>query len=150
MKSKILILAAVVLLAACGGNSQKKAAATKVADSTAQVPDMSTAEIALDYQGTYTGLLPAADCPGIETHLDLHKDNTFNLLENYVDRDTEIDTKGTYTVKGNLLTLSPQEHGTPRYYKVEENRLRQLDADQQPVTGKLANNYVLNKIGENL
>ncbi|HSH50375.1 MAG TPA: copper resistance protein NlpE N-terminal domain-containing protein, partial [Bacteroidales bacterium] len=30
-------------------------------------PDMHTSEISLDWQGTYKGVLPCADCPGIET-----------------------------------------------------------------------------------
>ena len=70
MKSGILILAAVALLAACGGNTQKKAASGG-AETVAEAPDMHTAETSLDYQGTYAGTLPAADCPGIETRLTL-------------------------------------------------------------------------------
>ena len=78
MKSRILILAAAALLAACGGNTQKKAASGG-AETVAEAPDMHTAETSLDYQGTYAGTLPAADCPGIETRLTLKKDGTFDL-----------------------------------------------------------------------
>ena len=78
MKSGILILAAAALLAACGGNTQKKAAAGGT-ETVAGMPDMHTAETSLDYQGTYAGTLPAADCPGIETRLTLKKDGTFDL-----------------------------------------------------------------------
>ena len=62
----------------------------------------------------------------------------------YLERDSEFDEKGTYKVKGNLLTLTPMD-GQPEYYKVEENQVRKLDADKQPVTGALAENYVLKK-----
>jgi hypothetical protein len=48
-------------------------------------------------------------------------------------------------VRGNLLTLTPENGEGVEYYKVEENRLRRLDADKQPVTGPLAENYVLKK-----
>lgn len=72
MKSGILILAAAALLAACGGNTQKKAAAGGT-ETVAGMPDMHTAETSLDYQGTYAGTLPAADCPGIETRLTLKR-----------------------------------------------------------------------------
>ena len=126
MKSGILILAAAALLAACGGNTQKKAASGG-AETVAEAPDMHTAETSLDYQGTYAGTLPAADCPGIETRLTLKN------------------TKGGYSVRGNLLTLTPENGEGVEYYKVEENRLRRLDADKQPVTGPLAENYVLKK-----
>ena len=47
-------------------------------------------------------------------------------------------------MKGNLLTLTPMD-GQPEYYKAEENQVRKLDADKQPVTGALAENYVLKK-----
>ena len=144
MKSGILILAAAALLAACGGNTQKKAASGG-AETVAEAPDMHTAETSLDYQGTYAGTLPAADCPGIETRLTLKKDGTFDLHMKYIDRDSEFDEKGAFTVKENLLTLTPSEGGQPQYYKVEENRLRRLDADKQPVTGPLDENYVLKK-----
>ena len=38
--------------------------------------DMHTAEISLDYYGTYKGTLPAADCPGINVTLTLNKNKT--------------------------------------------------------------------------
>ena len=147
MKSGILILAAAALLAACGGNTQKKAASGG-AETVAEAPDMHTAETSLDYLGVYKGRLPAADCPGIETTLTLAPDGSYALHLKYIDRDSEFDEKGAFTVKENLLTLTPSEGGQPQYYKVEENRLRRLDAEKQPVTGALADNYVLQKTTE--
>lgn len=132
----VLALAA-GMLAACGGKGTKKA--------TTQAPDMHTAELALDYEGTYTGTIPAADCPGIEVTLTLHPDGKYTEHNKYIDRDSEFDEKGAYAVKGNLLTLTPAKSEGASYYKVEENRLRRLDADKQPVTGALADNYVLTK-----
>ena len=86
------------MLTACGGNSRQK--------TTAGVPDMHNAENALDYQGTYKGVFPAADCPGIEIELTLHNDNTYTMNSSYMDRSEEpIQQTGNYTVKGNLLTL---------------------------------------------
>ena len=144
MKNKVMILAAAITLVACGGNQQKKAVSEKVKADAVKV-DMHDAESSLDYQGTYTGVFPAADCPGIDMRLTLKKDGTYSLHMKYLDRDSEFDEKGAFTVKENLLTLTPSEGGQPQYYKVEENRLRRLDADKQPVTGPLAENYVLEK-----
>ena len=132
MKNKVMILAAAITLVACGGNQQKKAVSEKVKADAVKV-DMHDAESSLDYQGTYTGVFPAADCPGIDS-----------LHMKYLDRDSEFDEKGAYKVKGNLLTLTPMD-GQPEYYKVEENQVRKLNADKQPVTGALAENYVLKK-----
>lgn len=147
MKNKVMILAAAITLVACGGNQQKKAVSEKVKADAVKV-DMHDAESSLDYQGTYTGVFPAADCPGIDMRLTLKKDGTYSLHMKYLDRDSEFDEKGVFTVKENLLTLTPSEGGQPQYYKVEENRLRRLDAEKQPVTGALADNYTLQKTTE--
>lgn len=147
MKNKVMILAAAITLVACGGNQQKKAVSEKVKADAVKV-DMHDAESSLDYQGTYTGVFPAADCPGIDMRLTLKKDGTYSLHMKYLNRDSEFDEKGAFTVKENLLTLTPSEGGQPQYYKVEENRLRRLDAEKQPVTGALADNYVLQKTTE--
>ena len=143
MKNKVMILAAAITLVACGGNQQKKTVTEEVKADAVKV-DMHDAESSLDYQGTYTGVFPAADCPGIDMRLTLKKDGTYSLHMKYLERDSEFDEKGTYKVKGNLLTLTPVD-GQPEYYKVEENQVRKLDADKQPVTGALAENYVLKK-----
>ena len=145
MKKNLLILAAALALVACGGNAPKKTAAAETQATTAEAPDMHTAETSLDYLGTYEGTLPAADCPGIQTTLTLNPDGTYKVHLKYIDRDSEFDEKGAFTVKGNLLTLTPSDGGQPEYYKVEENGVRRLDAEKQPVTGPLAENYILQK-----
>ena len=108
MKNKVMILAAAITLVACGGNQQKKAVSEKVKADAVKV-DMHDAESSLDYQGTYTGVFPAADCPGIDMRLTLKKDGTYSLHMKYLDRDSEFDEKGAYKVKGNLLTLTPMD-----------------------------------------
>ena len=148
MKESLLILAAALVMVSCGGNAQQKAATAGTQQTTAAAPDMHNAETSLDYLGVYTGTLPAADCPGIETTLTLAPDGSYALHLKYIDRDSEFDEKGAFTVKENLLTLTPSEGGQPQYYKVEENRLRRLDAEKQPVTGALADNYTLQKTTE--
>lgn len=45
---------------------------------------MHDAESSLDYQGTYTGVFPAADCPGIDMRLTLKKDGTYSLHMKYL------------------------------------------------------------------
>lgn len=110
-----------------------------------ETPDIHTAETSLDYLGTYEGTLPGADCPGIRTTIVLAADGSYTLHMEYLERDSAFDEKGTFKVEGNLLTLTPDDGENPGYYKVEENRLRHLDADRQPITGELAEHYVLQK-----
>ena len=123
MKKVIILACSCFLLAACG-NSAKTNNSTS-ADSTAtQVADIHNAETSLDYEGTYKGVFPAADCPGIETTLTLNPDKTFTLHSVYIDRDSSFDES---------------------YYKVEENKVRLLNDDKQEITGALAEHYILNK-----
>ena len=129
MKKVIILACSCFLLAACG-NSAKTNNSTS-ADSTAtQVADIHNAETSLDYEGTYKGVFPAADCPGIETTLTLNPDKTFTLHSVYIDRDSSFDEKGTYTLEGNILTLK-EEGGEISYYKVEENKVRLLNDDKK-------------------
>lgn len=135
--------AAALLLVACGGNATKKSAATKAAPAA----ETSAAE-APAYCGTYRGTVPAADCPGIELTLTLSPDGRYEQTWNYLEREGIFTERGPYKVEGNLLTLRPDGDGVPLYYKVEENRLRKLDADRKPIEGELAPYYVLQKIAK--
>ena len=141
---RMLIALAAVALCACGGGARPKAVSGEKAVPS-QAADMHTAETSLDYRGVYRGTFPAADCPGIETTLTLGADGAYTLHMKYIDRDSEFDESGKYDVRDNLLTLMPSGGGSAEYYKVEENRLRRLDAEKRPVAGVLADCYVLDK-----
>ena len=119
MKKIFILVCSCALLAAC--NNSAKTNKSAGADSTSiEVTDIHNAENSLDYEGTYKGVFPAADCPGIETTLTLNPDKTFSLHSVYIDRDSSFDEKGTYTLKDNLLTLN-EEGGELSYYKeIEE------------------------------
>lgn len=52
-------------------------------------------------QSAYSGMLPCADCPGIQTNLTLNADGTFVMEQEYLDKpDGQITTKGTYDING--------------------------------------------------
>ncbi len=105
--------------------------------------DIHTAQNSLDYIGTYTGTFPAADCPGINVELVLNKDYSYTQSMDYIDRNTKFTEKGKFTVEGNILTLMSNDMN--QYYKVGENKLTRLDSDKQPVTGPMADMYILKK-----
>lgn len=135
---------AIAVLSACGNSKKTDNTATDPV-AAEQAADMHTAENSLDYQGIYKGTLPAADCPGIEATLTINQDSTFTLNYIYIDRkDSKFDDKGTYTIDGAILTTKGED-GAITYYKVEEGQVRMLDAEKQPVTGPLAEHYILKK-----
>lgn len=142
----VLLLASALVLASCGGASRRQAAGTTgTAEAGTEMVDMHNAENALDYHGSYKGTLPAADCPGIVTTLTLSADGRYALHMEYLERDVAFDEQGAFEVEGNLLVLTPDDGGQGGFYKVEENRLRMLDGDRKPITGELADHYVLQK-----
>lgn len=144
MKKYVLAAALAAALSSCTGS--QKADATKTDDKkqeTAQVTDTHNAENSLDYWGVYEGTLPAASSPGIKTVLTLNKDHTFALRSEYIDeKDGIFNDKGTYTLKGNILTAT-QEDGDVVHYKLEEGQLRMLNQEKQSITGDMAKYYVL-------
>lgn len=101
----------------------------------------------LDWQGTYTGVLPCADCEGISTTLTLNADETYHLITVYMGHDDgEFHSRGMFSWNdaGNTITLEGYTDG-PRFYFVAENRLIQLDMDGNRITGDLAGRYILEK-----
>jgi len=109
--------------------------------------DAHNSRSSLDWAGVYTGTIPAADVSGINVRLRLNQDGTFVLSYEYLDRPSNLsEWNGLFTwdKKGSTITLKTVKE-LPPYYKVEENRLIQLDMKGKPITGNLADNYVLTK-----
>jgi uncharacterized lipoprotein NlpE involved in copper resistance len=102
----------------------------------------------LDWNGTYKGILPCADCEGVETILTFNPDQTYILVTNYLGRNDalEEEKRGSFSWNeaGSIITLSNIESG-PNQYKVGENRIWHLDINGEVITGDLADHYVLTK-----
>jgi uncharacterized lipoprotein NlpE involved in copper resistance len=104
------------------------------------------AKTSLDWAGVYTGTIPSAGGSGIDVRLKINKDETFELSYKYLDRPPENSFISTGSFKwddGNTITLDIKD--TPSHYKVAKNKLIQLDMSGKPITGNLADNYVLTK-----
>jgi uncharacterized lipoprotein NlpE involved in copper resistance len=112
-----------------------------------KAPDTRTPETDPDWPGVYTGVTPAADCPGIEVQLTLNSDGTFALQYQYIDRDVGVFShEGTFTwdETGRIVILDIENY--PPYYETASNRLIQLDMQGNRITGDLADLYVLKKV----
>ncbi len=103
-----------------------------------------TTQVSVDYNGTYRGTLPCADCQGIKTTVYLSKDNTFRTITQYIGSETEdVDTgKFTWDKTGSIITLNGKEKAK---YFVGENTLTKLNLDGKKVEGSLAKFYMLTK-----
>jgi uncharacterized lipoprotein YbaY/heat shock protein HslJ len=86
--------------------------------------------------GTFEGLLPCADCPGIQHRLTLSADQTYHLRTEYQDRpDGVFDEIGSLavTADGTTLVLEGGPAGA-RYFAIAgPDRLTQLDTKGDPI-----------------
>src|SRR5690554_4616244 len=80
----LLIAIPFLLLISCNEPNKTHDADTSKDSDILSSPDMHTSEISLDWEGRYTGLLPCADCEGIETTVNLLGDQTFIIRETYL------------------------------------------------------------------
>lgn len=103
---------------------------------------------ALDWDGTYKGIVPCADCEGIETTLVLGKELTYTLKTKYLGKsDAKVfEEKGKFNwdKSGQIITLDGIKDAPNKYF-VGENKIIQLDMNGKKITGEQADLYILKK-----
>jgi heat shock protein HslJ len=151
MKKIVLILSSVCLMVqmnAC--KTTEKVTAEK--PSPIYISDNS--KNSLDWAGTYTGVVPCADCKGIQTQIVLNADKTYKLTRQYLEKEAISESfTGTFqwSIDGNVIRLNDlDEKDFPVRFKVGENILTQLDMDGNIITGENAQNYIISKLDQNL
>lgn len=141
-RTTILLPAISLLFAACGEqqapNHEPGVESPSPADNS---------RTSLDWAGTYSGTVPCANCEGIATRININDDGTYMLQTQYIGKsDERFVAEGTFAWQddGNHIVLQGIKNG-PSIYQVGENHLRQRDLDGKPITGELADRYVLTK-----
>jgi heat shock protein HslJ len=92
--------------------------------------DMHTSKNSLDWSGAYAGVLPCADCPGIKTRLTLNRDGSYELSQQYLERQpapTTVRGSFSWNAAGNAVALDAA--GAGQQFAVGEGRLTQLNRD---------------------
>lgn len=132
---------------------------SKVSDSVATVTDsVSSAANAVtesiedgdaaNWQGTYQGTLPCADCAGIDYTLTLNEDQSYSLVQAYQGKEgaepTTSEGKFHWNDTGSVITLEDGSE-TPNQYFVGDDMLMKLDINGEKVTGDMAALYNLQK-----
>jgi uncharacterized lipoprotein NlpE involved in copper resistance len=105
-----------------------------------------TTQNSVDWAGTYQGVLPCADCEGIDTELVLNEDGTFKRTMTYLGKEGEpVVNEGsfTWTADGGTVEMTIGDE-TARYF-VGESYATQLDMEGNKITGDMADKYVLQK-----
>ena len=112
------------------------------------VPAGDSSRTSIDWDGRYRGVVPCADCEGIETAITLSKEGRYVLQTRYLGKETpayEIEGTFSWNAEGNIIRLAGVTD-RPAQYLVGENVLIQLAMNGQPITGQLAAMYRLEKV----
>ncbi|RDZ28831.1 copper resistance protein NlpE [Lysobacter silvisoli] len=148
MNSKSLVLASLVLTAAIAGckpnpPAEPAAEAPKADAAIAAAPEPAPAPVApaLDakaFAGTFSGTLPCADCPGIDTRVELKADGTYAIEETYQERkDGNSKSDGTWTAEeaGQRVRLDPNSKSEDDrlYQVVSADEIRALDKEGKAI-----------------
>lgn len=133
----------------CKNEKEKVQVQTVSRDSSENtVVDMHNSQNALDWSGVYSGVIPCADCEGIETEIVLNNNMTFIKHTRYLGKGDQriFEEKGTFfwDKTGSIISLKGTNK-TLGQYKVGENKLTQLDMDSKVIAGPLSDNYILKK-----
>lgn len=148
---RILFICVSLFLFSCKNEIQqvdeiKSDSITKKVVDTLSVSDNS--QNSLDWEGTYKGIIPCADCQGIKTEIIIKDDLTYVLKTIYLgkaDGKTFEETgRFVWDKTGSNISLEGL-NGSPLQFKVGENKLIQLDMEGKIITGALAEKYVLTK-----
>ncbi|ADX67233.1 MULTISPECIES: copper resistance protein NlpE [Weeksella] len=126
--------------------SETPVATTENTQDSTVVSDVHNSRNSVDWQGTYEGTLPCADCPGIKTTIVLNQDDSFTMKQEYLERESASDDKGNFvwSEDGGKIQLKLKDNEVYNFL-VGENKLIMLDQDGNEVTGELAEQYILNK-----
>ena len=99
---------------------------------------------------SYHGVIPCADCEGIEVSLSLMDNGTYSRHDLYISRkakgpgSNEFSYRDKFIMHVDTLQLLGITEGADHYLKTDST-LIQLGADNHRITGNLAYKYVLKK-----
>ena len=101
-------------------------------------------------QQSWRGILPCADCEGIETSLFLEKDGTWVMNERYQgvkDEPSSFASYGTWARTADKLVLTNSK-GEKSYFRAKGDKLEMLDRNGSPIQSPL--NYTLEPVKASL
>ncbi|GBU08637.1 lipoprotein [Bacteroidales bacterium] len=149
MKKIILVLSLSVFVCfACTNKKPIEEPAPAEVEEMVVSSDSHNSENSLDWAGTYKGIVPCADCEGIETEIQLTKDGTFVLKTKYLGKESVAATEDggnfSWDESGSVITLSGLRN-RPNQFSVVEGAIVQLDMEGNVIEGELAERYILRK-----
>lgn len=147
MRIKVIFLLVFIFFLACNTQNKNFKKQQALAEKNAH-----TSRYTLDWSGVYRGVLPCADCEGIQMEISISKKGTYELKKRYEGKSPEIFTeKGNFRwlPEGNGITLySGNNSNEYTHFLVGENQLIKLDKDANRINSEFSELYVLKKKGK--
>ena len=150
MKYILLSLFSLLFFTACKNNPENNQNTEELPMEYNSMATGHNSRNSLDWEGTYSGVLPCSNCRGVETYLTINSDNTYEItrryLESEVDSIEEVKTEGTFTwnEQGSAITLKELQEEVPEL-KVGELFLIPLDPYGFEMKPEPGNNFKLLK-----
>lgn len=132
----IVLLSLFFLLIGCSSNS----ALSDNIDNKVSIEDSSH----IDLWGIYEGIMPCADCPGIEVKLELCNNDTYKLTSNYLEREFTTFEEGNISIQNDLVILSSSS-GQKMFYKYTKGVLILCNEFAEVFDNKMIEYYTLKK-----
>lgn len=144
IKKTLYLITISLLLIQCKSTEkstkEKEAAATELEES----KNKSQGELANLVGQSYRGILPCADCMGIETELTFKADGQYEVKTFYLGKSDKISSKmGQYQLDGNKVICRINSQIVSRY-QIKENQLVPEGAQASSMTGT-EEQYILRK-----
>lgn len=148
---KSIILACIVIVSLSACNTGRRGSNTQTTGTEVADPAHNSRN-SLDWAGVYKGMLPCADCEGIQEEIRLNEDLTYEMVSIYLGKgDNRFSDNGRFEwdeagsrIKLTSATLS---NDTDRWFKVGENQLIALDIEGNPIESSLPPEiYIFRKI----
>lgn len=140
-------LVLLLTLTACKSN-KKQDNLSKEGENMEVATPAHNSENSLDWSGIYQGVLPYADCEGIQTKLILKEDLKYEKEYEYLGKEDDVfieNGKFKWNDAGTKITLWNSKNEEGPSYQVGENKLIKLDIPRNRIQGELASKYELTK-----
>lgn len=99
------------------------------------------------FNGVYHGLIPCADCPGIEMLVNFSSDSMYYETSEYLERATKFFDTGRWNKSDSLLTIDFSGRDPHQiFFKIlNDSTIQMLDGRGSVITGPAAELYILKK-----
>ncbi len=152
MKQFLLFISVTLLFAGCKTNGEEtdQVNPDNVIPFNASQIDAHNSKNSLDWEGSYSGVLPCDDCVGIETLLEINRDYTYTVIQKFVDSadvlSEELRSEGKFfwNEEGSSITLESVQ-GDISTFRVGELFLTPLYKNGLEVRAEAGNNFKLLK-----